>query len=65
MVYGMDLRIFRLARAGGIDTNPTTFTQRAGTFASAGAHFEGDMSAYPAAQSYARPVTAGAPSWQQ
>lgn len=32
MVYGMDLRIFRLARAGGIDTNPTTFTQRAGTF---------------------------------
>ncbi|MCC3292985.1 type IV secretory system conjugative DNA transfer family protein [Arthrobacter sp. zg-Y1110] len=31
----MDQRIFRLARAGGIDTNPTTFTQRAGTFASA------------------------------
>ncbi|NSX38845.1 hypothetical protein HTS88_20925 [Pseudarthrobacter oxydans] len=31
----MDLRIFRLSRAGGIDTNPTTFTQRAGTFASA------------------------------
>lgn len=35
MVLGMDLRIFRLTRAGGIDTNPTTFTQRAGTFASA------------------------------
>jgi hypothetical protein len=31
----MEQRIFRLARAGGIDTNPTTFTQRAGTFASA------------------------------
>ncbi|WP_427019361.1 hypothetical protein ACQCSX_21965 (plasmid) [Pseudarthrobacter sp. P1] len=31
----MEQRIFRLSRAGGIDTNPTTFTQRAGTFASA------------------------------
>ncbi|MCU6481920.1 type IV secretory system conjugative DNA transfer family protein [Arthrobacter sp. A2-55] len=31
----MEQRIFRLARAGGIETNPTTFTQRAGTFASA------------------------------
>lgn len=31
----MEQRIFKLARAGGIDTNPTTFTQRAGTFASA------------------------------
>ncbi|WP_216353876.1 hypothetical protein [Arthrobacter sp. SRS-W-1-2016] len=30
----MEQRIFRLARAGGIDTNPTTFKQRAGTFAS-------------------------------
>jgi hypothetical protein len=35
MFQGMEQRIFRLARAGGIDTNPTTFTQRAGTFASA------------------------------
>ncbi|NKR12477.1 MULTISPECIES: hypothetical protein [unclassified Paenarthrobacter] len=35
MFQSMDQRIFRLARAGGIDTNPTTFTQRAGTFASA------------------------------
>lgn len=35
MFLGMEQRIFRLARAGGIDTNPTTFTQRAGTFASA------------------------------
>ncbi|MET4143824.1 type IV secretory system conjugative DNA transfer family protein [Arthrobacter sp. UYCo732] len=35
MFPGMEQRIFRLARAGGIDTNPTTFTQRAGTFASA------------------------------
>ncbi|MDQ0261912.1 hypothetical protein [Sinomonas atrocyanea] len=31
----MEQRIFRLARVGGIDTNPTTFGQRAGTFASA------------------------------
>jgi hypothetical protein len=31
----MEQRIFKLARAGSIDTNPTTFTQRAGTFASA------------------------------
>lgn len=31
----MEQTIFRLARAGGIDTNPTIFTQRAGTFASA------------------------------
>lgn len=35
MFLGMEQRIFRLARSGGIDTNPTTFTQRAGTFASA------------------------------
>lgn len=35
MFLGMEQRIFRLARVGGIDTNPTTFTQRAGTFASA------------------------------
>jgi hypothetical protein len=35
MFQGMDQRNFRLARAGGIDTNPTTFTQRAGTLASA------------------------------
>jgi hypothetical protein len=35
MFQSMEQRIFRLARAGGIDTNPTTFTQRAGTFASA------------------------------
>ncbi|MCC3299335.1 type IV secretory system conjugative DNA transfer family protein [Arthrobacter caoxuetaonis] len=31
----MEQRIFKLARAGGIDTNPSTFSQRAGTFASA------------------------------
>ncbi|NVM96115.1 type IV secretory system conjugative DNA transfer family protein [Arthrobacter wenxiniae] len=35
MFLGMEQRIFRLSRSGGIDTNPTTFTQRAGTFASA------------------------------
>ncbi len=35
MFVGMEQRIFRLSRAGGIDTNPTAFTQRAGTFASA------------------------------
>ncbi|WP_237740792.1 type IV secretory system conjugative DNA transfer family protein [Crystallibacter crystallopoietes] len=31
----MSLRIYRLARSGGIETNPTTFGQRAGAFASA------------------------------
>lgn len=35
MVRGMEQRIFRFARAGGIDTNPNLFGQRAGTFASA------------------------------
>ena len=35
MFPSMEQRIFRLARAGSIETNPTTFTQRAGTFASA------------------------------
>lgn len=31
----MEQLIYRLARVGGIETNPTTYTQRAGTFASA------------------------------
>lgn len=35
MFRGMEKLIYRLARAGGIETNPTTYTQRAGTFASA------------------------------
>lgn len=35
MFPGMEQRIFKLARAGGIETNTTTFGQRAGTFASA------------------------------
>lgn len=39
MVSGMEQRIYRLARAGGIDTNPTLFMQRAGTFASAATEY--------------------------
>lgn len=35
MFRGMEQLIYRLARVGGIETNPTTYTQRAGTFASA------------------------------
>lgn len=35
----MEQRIYRLARAGGIDTNPTLFMQRAGTFASAATEY--------------------------
>lgn len=35
MFTGMEKLIYRLARAGGIETNPTTYTQRAGSFASA------------------------------
>lgn len=35
MFRGMEKLIYRLARAGGIDTNPTTYTDRAGIFASA------------------------------
>lgn len=35
MFSGMEQLIYRLARVGGIETNPTTYTQRAGTFASA------------------------------
>ncbi|WP_139186822.1 hypothetical protein [Arthrobacter crystallopoietes] len=35
----MEQRIFRMARAGGIDTNPTTFMQRANTFASAATQY--------------------------
>jgi hypothetical protein len=35
MIRGMEQRIYRLARAGNIDTNPTTFIQRAALFASA------------------------------
>lgn len=34
MFQGMEQLTYRMARAGGIDTNPTTFVQRAGTFAS-------------------------------
>lgn len=34
MFQGMEQQAFRMARAGGIDTNPTTFVQRAGMFAS-------------------------------
>jgi hypothetical protein len=39
MASGMDQRIYRLARAGGIDTNPTLFTQRASAFASAATEY--------------------------
>jgi hypothetical protein len=39
MGSGMEQRIYRLARAGGIDTNPTLFMQRAGTFASAATEY--------------------------
>ncbi|MCW2131701.1 hypothetical protein B0G38_000851 [Arthrobacter sp. VKM Ac-2550] len=39
MFKGMEQRIFRMARAGGIDTNPTTFMQRANTFASAATQY--------------------------
>lgn len=39
MASSMEQRIYRLARAGGIDTNPTLFMQRAGTFASAATEY--------------------------
>ena len=39
MFIGMEQRIFRMARAGGIDTNANTFIQRSGTFASAATQY--------------------------
>ncbi|QDG89096.1 hypothetical protein [Pseudarthrobacter sp. NIBRBAC000502770] len=60
MFRGMEQLIYRLARAGGIDTNPTTYTQRAGTFAPAVANM--GTATFPAAQGYA-PATTGGPTW--
>lgn len=41
MVPDMEQRIYRLARAGGIDTNPTLFMQRAGSFTSVATEYGG------------------------
>lgn len=48
MFRGMEQLIYRLARAGGIETNPTTYTQRAGTFASARRQHRDRNPAHPA-----------------